>query len=44
MQWTLPGTVLQIPRQEAANVEDVFSAMFLGGDIAVAQQIDISRY
>ncbi len=37
MNWTIPGTVLQIPRQEAANVEDVFSAMFLGGDIALSQ-------
>lgn len=37
MKWTIPGTVLQIPRQDAEHVEDQFRAMFLGGDIALSQ-------
>ncbi len=37
MKWTIPGTVLQIPRQDAEHVEDQFRAMFLGGDLALSQ-------
>ena len=37
MSWTIPGTVIQIPRQDAEAIESVFSAMFLGGDIVLSQ-------
>lgn len=37
MNWTIPGTVLQIPRQDASQIEDVFTSMFLGGGIVLSQ-------
>lgn len=37
MNWTIPGTVLQIPQQDAANIENVFSSMFLAGGIVLSQ-------
>ena len=37
MNWTIPGTVLQIQRQNAENIREVFSAMFLAGNIALGQ-------
>lgn len=37
MKWTIPGTVLQIPRQDAEHIEDVFSSMFLGGGMVLSQ-------
>ncbi len=37
MNWTVPGTVLQLSQQETAHIEDVFSAMFLGGGIVLSQ-------
>lgn len=37
MNWTIPGTVIQIPRKDAESIEDVFSAMFLGGGIVLSQ-------
>ena len=37
MSWTIPGTVIQIQREEADTVEQRFSAMFLAGDIALGQ-------
>lgn len=37
MNWTIPGTVLQIQRQNAENIQEIFSAMFLAGDIALGQ-------
>ena len=37
MNWTIPGTVLQAPRQEAERIEDVFSSMFLAGGIVLSQ-------
>lgn len=37
MKWTVPGTVLQIPRQDAEHIQDVFSSMFLGGGIVLSQ-------
>jgi len=42
MLWNIPGTVLQIPREEAANVESIFSAMFLAGGISLGQVANIS--
>lgn len=37
MKWTIPGTVLEIPRKDAAHIEGVFSSMFLAGGIALSQ-------
>ena len=37
MEWTIPGTVLRIPRKDAEHIEDVFSSMFLGGGIVLSQ-------
>lgn len=37
MNWSLPGTVLQIPRQDAERIEEIFSSMFLAGGIVLSQ-------
>ena len=37
MKWTIPGTVLQIPRKDAEHIADVFSSMFLAGGIVLSQ-------
>lgn len=37
MNWTVPGTVLQIQREEATHIEDTFAALFLAGGIALSQ-------
>ena len=37
MEWTLPGTVLQIPQKDAAQIQQVFSSLFLGGGIVLSQ-------
>ena len=37
MQWTIPGTILQVPLQEADHVEERFTAMFLAGGIMLGQ-------
>lgn len=37
MKWTVPGTVLEIPKEDAAHIEDVFSSMFLAGGIVLSQ-------
>ena len=37
MEWTLPGTVLQIPEKNAEKIEQVFSSLFLGGGIVLSQ-------
>ena len=37
MEWTIPGTVLTAPREEAANVENLFRSMFLAGGIVLSQ-------
>lgn len=37
MQWKIPGTVLTGQREEAANIESNFTAMFLGGGIMLSQ-------
>ncbi len=42
MQWNIPGTVLQISREEACNVESIFSAMFLAGGISLGQVANIT--
>ena len=42
MMWTIPGTVLQIPREEAQNIAGLFSPMFLGGGIVLSQVAGIT--
>ena len=37
MDWTIPGTVLRRPREEAELIEDQFRAMFLGGGMVLSQ-------
>lgn len=37
MSWTIPGTVLQIEKQNAQHIEDVFTSIFLGGGIVLSQ-------
>lgn len=37
MMWTIPGTVLQIPRQDADQIEEKFSSIFLAGGIVLSQ-------
>ena len=37
MKWTLPGTVLTRDREEAKYIENQFTAMFMGGGIALSQ-------
>lgn len=36
-KWTIPGTVLQGSREDAANIEQRFGAMFLGGGMVLSQ-------
>ena len=42
MKWTIPGTVLQIERQDAEHIEDVFASMFLAGNILLSQVASIT--
>lgn len=42
MQWRIPGTVLEIPRQEADRVHERFSAMFMAGGIALGQVCSVT--
>ena len=42
MKWTIPGTVLQISRADAENVENIFTSMFLAGDMSLAQVVSIT--
>jgi len=37
MQWTIPGTVLRIKREDASHIEEIFSSMFLAGGIVLSQ-------
>ncbi len=42
MKWTIPGTVLQIRREDADGVEDIFSSMFLAGGMVLSQVASIT--
>lgn len=42
MEWTIPGTVLKIRRQDADSVQSQFGAMFLAGGIALSQVTGIT--
>lgn len=37
MKWTLPGTVLEVQREDATQIETTFSSMFLAGGMALGQ-------
>ena len=42
MEWNIPGTVLKCPIEEADRIEDLFNAMFMGGDIVLSQVVGIT--
>ena len=42
MKWTIPGTVLQIAREDADSVEEMFSSMFLAGGMVLSQVASIT--
>ena len=42
MKWTIPGTVLQIQREDAERINEIFSSMFLAGGIALGQVASIT--
>lgn len=42
MKWTIPGTVLQISREDADGVEEIFSSMFLAGGMVLSQVASIT--
>ena len=37
MEWTIPGTVLTGQREDAAQINEQFRAMFLGGGVVLSQ-------
>ncbi len=42
MKWTIPGTVLQIRREDAEHIDETFSSMFLAGGITLGQVASIT--
>ena len=42
MKWTIPGTVLQIQREDADNIEEIFSSMFLAGGMVLGQVASVT--
>ena len=42
MEWTIPGTVLRIQREDADGVEERFSSMFLAGGMVLSQVASIT--
>lgn len=42
MEWTIPGTVLRQPRQEADSIAQQLSSMFLAGGISLGQVCGIT--
>ena len=37
MNWSVPGTTLQLSQQETEHIQEIFSSMFLGGGIVLSQ-------
>ena len=37
MEWTIPGTVLTAPKEEAAQIPEQFRAMFMAGGMVLSQ-------
>lgn len=42
MKWRIPGTVLQIRREDADGVEELFSSMFLAGGMVLGQVASVT--
>jgi len=42
MKWRIPGTVLQIDRENADGVEEMFSSMFLAGGMVLSQVASVT--
>ena len=42
MKWTIPGTVLQIRREDAEHIDEIFSSMFLAGGVTLSQVASIT--
>ena len=42
MKWRIPGTVLQMEKENADSVEDMFSSMFLAGGMVLSQVASIT--
>ena len=42
MKWTIPGTVLTLPVEEAEHIEKYFSSMFMAGGIVLSQAAGIT--
>ncbi len=42
MEWTVPGTAMKVPREEAGQVAGRFSAMFLAGGMVLSQVTSIT--
>lgn len=42
VNWNIPGTTLTARREDAANIESVFQAMFLAGGLTLSQVANIS--
>ncbi len=42
MDWTLPGTTLQIRREDACRAEGLFSSMFMAGGMVLSQVSSIT--
>lgn len=42
MKWNVPGTVLQIRREDADNIEEIFSSMFLAGGMVLGQVASVT--
>lgn len=42
MKWTIPGTVLQIRREDAEHIDEIFSSMFLAGGVVLSQVASIT--
>ena len=42
MKWTIPGTVLQIRREDAEHIDEIFASMFLAGGVVLSQVASIT--
>ena len=42
MKWTIPGTVLQVQQEDAANIPEQLSSMFLAGGIVLSQVASVT--
>lgn len=42
MNWNIPGTVLAVPMEEMDHIQEMFSSMFLAGNMALGQISNIT--